>query len=79
MSNQKLKIIISFLSLDFLCLFIIDLVYVWLAKAGTIMMCGYFFWSVCLNAETLYHLAILILFISIPISFYLLGKENKDV
>ncbi len=76
MNNKKLGLIIFFLCLDFLCLFVIDLVYVWIAKAGTLLMCGHFFTTICINAETLYHLALLVLFVSIPVSFYILGKEK---
>jgi len=73
---MKGKIII-FLSLSYLCLFLIDLVYVWQSLSGSMLMCGMFFWHICFNTETIYHTALLILAIIIPLGFYLISKETK--
>lgn len=73
---MKGKIII-FLSLSYLCLFLIDLVYVWQSLSNSIMMCGMFFGHICFNTETIYHIALLVLVIIIPLGFYLISKEAE--
>ena len=67
--------VIIFLCVTYFCLFIIDLSYVWQATTNSLIMCGMFFNHICFNVETLYHLALLILAIIIPTSYYLLLKD----
>ena len=74
---MKGKIII-FLSLSYLCLFLIDLIYVWQSTTNSMLMCGIFFRHICFNTETIYHTALLILVIIIPLGLYLISKEVEE-
>jgi hypothetical protein len=72
--NKKL---IIFLCINYLSIFLIDFSYVWERLTNDVTACGNFFVNICFNVQTSYHLGLLILLISIPLSYYLLLKEKK--